>query len=65
MKKDIERFLARKFSEKRDARMELRLHAEQRVAYDEAAKIEGDADASAWARRHLDTMARKALRKDG
>lgn len=63
MKKQIAAFLARKFSGTRDARMELRLHSEQRAAYDEAARVEGDTDASAWARRVLDAAARKTLAK--
>lgn len=59
----IKRFLARKLADAREARLELRLAVEQRAAYDEAAKIEGDSDASAWARRTLDAAARKALRE--
>lgn len=58
----IRRFLARKYADTRDARMELRMYPEQRAAYDEAARREGDVDASAWARRILDAAARKALR---
>jgi hypothetical protein len=58
----VKRFLDRKVTGSRTARMELRLHEEQRAAYDEAASIEGDIDASAWARRVLDAAARKTLK---
>lgn len=64
MSKDVERFLARKFGATRDKRMELRLYREQQAAYAEAARIEGDADPSAWARRTLDLAARKAIKED-
>lgn len=62
MKDAISRFLSRTFGPSRDARLEVRIHTEQRAAYDEAARIEGDADASAWARRILDAHARKTIK---
>lgn len=57
----IKRFLARKFSDSRSVRLELRLYPEQRAAYERAALVEGDADVSAWARRRLDASARVAI----
>lgn len=54
------RFLARVSSG--SARLALRCSIEERAAYDVAAKIEGDRDASSWARRVLSREARKALR---
>jgi hypothetical protein len=62
--RDVARFLARKFGPTRDTRMEMRVHPEQAAAYAEAAKIEGDPDVSAWARRTLDAAARRVIRED-
>lgn len=62
--KEVERFLARKFGKKREHRMDTRVHAEQIAAYEEAAKIEGDADVSAWVRRTLDLAARRIIKED-
>lgn len=62
--KEIERFLARRFAKTRTVRMDTRLYPEQDAAYEEAAKIEGDADKAAWVRRTLDAAARKVIRED-
>lgn len=58
----VERFIARRYSETKEGRLQLRLYAEQEAAFEHAAMLEGMGhDVSAYCRKVLDDHARGVI----